>query len=155
TLSKWLQKTIILFGVIVPIILLSYLKLNTDPHVWIDSNTGLPTLLKINRILHSSIQEVQQYLFFLIVGLLFGIVIKVILQKKWIGIFYPFLLGASAKMIHHLLINYNFHETRSLEYFSIHNLIHLFSPYIFSFLFITELYICGFIINSIFIGDIK
>ncbi|MDP1393479.1 hypothetical protein Q8G28_10640 [Lysinibacillus capsici] len=154
TIAKWLRKFILIITYSALAVNV-YLKLKTTPQLLIDNKTGSPTIEKILNILETSFQQVQHYLLYLIVGLLISMLIIEMIQKKKRKIIYTILLGASAFMAHHIMSTNTFFKLNLMETFSVHNLIQGYLPLILILLFFFQLYLCYFIIDSIFIPKNK
>ncbi|WYU52855.1 hypothetical protein MHH67_05110 [Bacillus sp. FSL K6-0047] len=150
TLARWLRK-IILITTASTLIIIIFLKVKKTSHLLVDDKTGLPTLEKILDILSTSIQEVQHYLLYLIIGLLISMLIIDFIQKKVGKIIYNILLGASAFMAHHIMNTHTFFKINPADTVSVHNLIQTNLPIILAVLFVFQIYLCYFIINSIFV----
>lgn len=154
TITKWLYKFILIItcstlGVLI------FLKIQNTPRLLIDEKAGLPTLKKSQTILGLSIQQVQHYLLYLIIGLIISMLIIAIIQKKTGKIVYIIPLGASTFMAHHIMSTNTFFKIYPIETFSLHNLIQGYLPIILIGLFIFQLYLCNFIISSIFLPRTK
>lgn len=154
TIARWLRKFILIITY-AALAVNVYLKIKITPQLLIDNKTGLPTIEKILNILETSIQEVQHYLLYLIVGLLISMLILEIIQKKIRKIIYTILLGASAFMAHHIMNINTFFKINQFETFSVHNLIQGNLPLILILLFFFQLYLCYLIIDLIFIPRTK
>lgn len=154
TIAKWLRNFILIITY-AALAVTVYLKVKITPHLLIDNKTGSLTVEKILTILEASIQQVQHYLLYLIVGLLISMLILEIIQKKIEKIIYTIMLGASAFMAHHIMNINTFFKINMFETFSIHNLIQGYLPLILILLFFFQLYLCYFIIDLIFIPKTK
>ncbi|WP_193065425.1 hypothetical protein [Oceanobacillus oncorhynchi] len=153
TKATWLYY-LILFSVYGALAVNIFLELQTTSALLIDDITGLPTLDKILNIAGISIQEVQQYLIYLIIGLLISMLIIAILKNQFGRIVYTILLAASAFMAHYI-ISTNAFVFGSNELSSLHNVIHYILPIILIAIFFFQLYLCNFIINRIFLPKFK